>query len=766
MQAPRAPDASWDRRRVGARLRAALAGLQELQVLREQQRARVWEALGARPSAPASTAREPRGHECQLERALAALKEQLSRLRQQDVGLKTHLEELEQQISQLQLGVRRGVSEVLDSDSRPSSGFYELSDTTSCSRSTSSTSVCSESVSPSSHGGMPSAQALVSCTHQLADYRPRSADETTVHTALGPPLKPHLPEGPSMACGSFRPRPVSTGDLETAVQTNRSPQKAGISVWSGAPLGCAASVLQLNLDPKYQNDLVSRSGKQVFPYPSPLHAVALQSPLFVLTEETQQAGSRESPKDLHPGCTGTSSVLTRPVPKTLNGGVYIDKLLQRTGRQGSSRRGSMGEWGPRRSRVSTPHLTLGKPVCSPQSKAQEDVTQRGATYLGTLKYRETVAAVNTQQPAGLPEASTPLESCVLGKTTWPPSVLEQDDSPCPPIQPPGHIPQHWADTAHLPWRTGVTRSPSVFWGQFVPDPSAIDPEANPAQLKTGNRKPKAKVKWRTSDKALRFPERPWGAQLVSWVPSEWNPSSGLQGHQVLQARAATARDVPGRSCSVTTLTPLPFLVPLVVTQQKSSQTLVQDLHPMTTTPLTVLTGSWARRKQRRWRSSVEISTRAHSSGLPSHPGLGPCRPPGKRAGCPHGRPPPPRLRPRPHSESQFSELPAEGSPPLDSTLAETSEDKDGSDHTANCFGDSESSESEVEEGKGSQAVRRGTARPGRPTRPPPAVPQPPQAGTGTRPPPAPRLCHIKASRTLKKKLRRFQPQALRVMTTV
>lgn len=45
-----------------------------------------------------------------------------SRLRRQDVGLKTHLDQLDQQISELQLDVSRSSCEALDSDSRPSSG--------------------------------------------------------------------------------------------------------------------------------------------------------------------------------------------------------------------------------------------------------------------------------------------------------------------------------------------------------------------------------------------------------------------------------------------------------------------------------------------------------------------------------------------------------------------------------------------------------------------------------------------------------------------
>lgn len=47
-----------------------------------------------------------------------------SRLRKQDVGLKTHLQQLDQQISELKLDVGKVSSEQLESDSRPSSGAY------------------------------------------------------------------------------------------------------------------------------------------------------------------------------------------------------------------------------------------------------------------------------------------------------------------------------------------------------------------------------------------------------------------------------------------------------------------------------------------------------------------------------------------------------------------------------------------------------------------------------------------------------------------
>lgn len=69
----------WDRRRVGARLRAALAGLHELQGLRARQQARVRGALAMQPRSAPAAPRGPRAHEQRLEAALAALQEQLVR---------------------------------------------------------------------------------------------------------------------------------------------------------------------------------------------------------------------------------------------------------------------------------------------------------------------------------------------------------------------------------------------------------------------------------------------------------------------------------------------------------------------------------------------------------------------------------------------------------------------------------------------------------------------------------------------------------------
>uniref|UniRef100_A0A2K5KQV5 Dishevelled binding antagonist of beta catenin 2 n=1 Tax=Cercocebus atys TaxID=9531 RepID=A0A2K5KQV5_CERAT len=232
--------ASWDRRRLGARLRAAFAGLQELQGLRATQQERVRGALALQPPpAPAAPCgpHGPHGPEQQLEAALAALQEQLSRLRQQDIGLKTHLDQLDLQISKLQLDVGTASGEALDSDSRPSSGFYEMSDGGSCSLSTSCASVCSDHISPSLGSLLPMAQAP-KARPSMGDWRPRSVDETTV-----PAWRPQATEegtrprgsmeNAGQPWGTFWPRPVST-------EPCNAPGELGVHAPSA---GCTSSSL-------------------------------------------------------------------------------------------------------------------------------------------------------------------------------------------------------------------------------------------------------------------------------------------------------------------------------------------------------------------------------------------------------------------------------------------------------------------------------------------------------------------------------------------
>lgn len=57
---------------------------------------------------------------------------------------------------------------------------------------------------------------------------------------------------------------------------------------------------QLQLDPRFCSDLVSRKTKEVYPYPSPLHAVALQSPLFTSCQNTSPTRQSPSPEGDQP----------------------------------------------------------------------------------------------------------------------------------------------------------------------------------------------------------------------------------------------------------------------------------------------------------------------------------------------------------------------------------------------------------------------------------------------------------------------------------
>ncbi|XP_069786472.1 dapper homolog 2-like [Narcine bancroftii] len=309
-----APWAASDRCRTGERLQAALAGLRELEVVKERQRDLVRRALGSDSSPSQSGAEEQR-----LEATLNALKEQLSHLRKQDVGLKVHLQHLDQQISELKLDVSKASSEQLESDSRPSSGFYELSDAGSCSLSNSCASMYSNSTL-SSQGSLLHSSRPDQTKGSRPEIRPRSADETTVQAAAftrqGPGKRPGsgirttaepvLPSSNGRQ-GLFRQRPVSTGDLERFVSLPKEPDVKGLH---------AADPM----DWKYQCDLVSKNSGDVYNYPSPLHAVALQSPLFRLSTKVKIKCSPAATPESNPVAleAGPGSLNQQPNPKEIN----------------------------------------------------------------------------------------------------------------------------------------------------------------------------------------------------------------------------------------------------------------------------------------------------------------------------------------------------------------------------------------------------------------------------------------------------------------
>ncbi|XP_037251697.1 dapper homolog 1 isoform X2 [Falco rusticolus] len=246
---PREPDARWrekgeaeaERQRTRERLEATLAGLGELEYLRQRQELLVKSLLLRRPAGAGPGAQGGRGEppgegppprsleEKFLEENILLLRRQLNCLRRRDAGLLNQLQELDKQISDLRLDVEKTTDEHLETDSRPSSGFYELSDGASGSLSNSSNSVFN----------------LIG----WMDYNKEGQHED-----------------------------------QTAGSVCRS-----LSTPHSNSLDVVADV-----HPKYQCDLVSKNGNDVYRYPSPLHAVAVQSPMFLLpvTENPQREEER------------------------------------------------------------------------------------------------------------------------------------------------------------------------------------------------------------------------------------------------------------------------------------------------------------------------------------------------------------------------------------------------------------------------------------------------------------------------------------------
>ncbi|KAK7139806.1 hypothetical protein R3I94_012446 [Phoxinus phoxinus] len=322
--------AGMDRGRTGERLHAALAGLQELHLLRDKQSAMVhWALTQNREESDSSKHENVSTEELRLEATLTLLKQQLTRLRRQDVGLKTHLQQLDHQINELKLDVCKASTEHLESDSRPSSGFYELSDGGSGSLSNSCTSVYSESLSSSQTSLLPLlSNSYVphgrNVSRQTGVSRRCSADEST-----GQSDAPRSGVKLGSSCirtataRAARQRPVSTGDLDRMIARGFGSFKSN-DVKSSKP---CASLQNPSVDPKYQSNLVSSNGTEVYCYPSPLHAVALQSPIFSCTGEQGSALALDGMPE------GTLEEETQnPIEGFTNSrsAGYINKILQRS----------------------------------------------------------------------------------------------------------------------------------------------------------------------------------------------------------------------------------------------------------------------------------------------------------------------------------------------------------------------------------------------------------------------------------------------------
>ncbi|XP_040825703.1 dapper homolog 1 isoform X2 [Ochotona curzoniae] len=273
-----------ERQRTRERQEATLAGLAELEYLRQRQELLVRGALhDAGAAAPRAgelseeAAQRSRLEEKFLEENILLLRKQLNCLRRRDAGLLNQLQELDKQISDLRLDVEKTAEEHVETDSRPSSGFYELSDGTSGSLSNSSNSVFSE--------------CLSTCHPSTCFCSPLEATLTI-----------------SDGC------PKST-DLLRRLDCKEA-QRDGQASGAGGRPPCTLhfNVLDVIADvhPKYQCDLVSKNGSDVYRYPSPLHAVAVQSPMFLCLTGGPLKDEEQRLSGNHPVAAGATGVGSDP----------------------------------------------------------------------------------------------------------------------------------------------------------------------------------------------------------------------------------------------------------------------------------------------------------------------------------------------------------------------------------------------------------------------------------------------------------------------
>ncbi|XP_067831757.1 uncharacterized protein [Heptranchias perlo] len=217
----------------------------------------------------------------------------------------------------------------LDCDSRPSSGFYDVSESTSCSLSNSCCSVYSECPS-SSRWSMQSLSQLPRGSGNWS--RPRSTDEATVRLmdlrsqrflcSLGARASDESAGSGADKRSKVSQRPVSTGDLNflsryLSVDPVSSQLSCCRGPWNPERPGPGP-------DPKYQCDLVSRNSNEVYHYPSPLHAVALQSPLFTASS-CRRSPSKEDLTSRAAGVKTAAGLPPEAVPLPSQG--RLDKYI-------------------------------------------------------------------------------------------------------------------------------------------------------------------------------------------------------------------------------------------------------------------------------------------------------------------------------------------------------------------------------------------------------------------------------------------------------
>ncbi|TRY54010.1 hypothetical protein DNTS_014739 [Danionella cerebrum] len=239
-------DGDLERVRTRERLDATVAGLTELEYLRQRQELLVRNVLSSGEEKPCLTSEDSylNTEEKLLEENILLLRKQLNCLRRRDAGLINQLQELDRQICDLRLDNETSHDHV-ETDSRPSSGFYDLSDGASGSLSNSSNSVFSE--------------CLSSCRSTTCLCTPF---DTSLCASEGR-LKPADELSICAECDCHY-EDLLSGTVRRSLSAS----------YSHSPDGSSDGIS------KFHCDLIAKNGNDVYRYPSPLHAVAVQSPIF------------------------------------------------------------------------------------------------------------------------------------------------------------------------------------------------------------------------------------------------------------------------------------------------------------------------------------------------------------------------------------------------------------------------------------------------------------------------------------------------------
>ncbi|XP_068571029.1 uncharacterized protein si:ch211-168f7.5 isoform X1 [Cebidichthys violaceus] len=361
-----------ERVRIGERLKATLAGVLELELLRCKHLEMVDTALEDRASATAN-AEEPRAEDASGESAASEAEHGSATSRRQQAPSPSDTVILPCQSSPEDGGSNSGDGTVhssscrgnnsrwstlswdapsdllspptpdaggtvhLDSDSRPSSGFYSVSG------SSLSDSCYSVSSDAAQGGSVPPTRPL-----KLWEQVPLSADNTDIlwSESTVPQQQPALQSSLEDAEPTEGTPALVQSDIEATGLSFLSDLCSGLGdslMSSLLPLlDSTSSSLHPNpqMDPRYCTDLVSRRTKEVYPYPSPLHAVALQSPLF--TSQSREQSASPSPEgaqiDESQESNADPTLLLQPhQPPPLASFTQLEQYISRLARQYQSR---------------------------------------------------------------------------------------------------------------------------------------------------------------------------------------------------------------------------------------------------------------------------------------------------------------------------------------------------------------------------------------------------------------------------------------------